>query len=109
MRSFLESYQVMARVLSNHQEYKFPDDSEFVDECMKQGEEMLLRKQIGSASALSEPLFATAARLAHYRGLMAGEPDDIIARRKQFAAEISDAVRAVRLLQEHYNQHQGLT
>jgi len=109
MRSFLESYQVMARVLSNHPEHEFDDDAEFIDDCMKQGEELLLRKQIDTASALSEPLFATAARLAHYRGLMTGELDDLAARRKQFAAEIGAAVRAVRLLQNHYNKRQDLT
>ncbi len=108
MRSFLEAYQVMARVLSNYPDQEFDGDSEFIDECMKQGEEMLLRKHIDSASALSEPLFATAGRLAHYRGMMTGEPDELVARRKQFAAEIANAVRAVRQLQNHYNQHQGL-
>ena len=109
MRSFLESYQVMARVLSTQPERDFDDDTAFIAACMKQGEEMLLRKRIDSASALSEPLFATAARLAHYRGLMVGEPDELAEKRKQFAVEIADAAHALSLLQDHYDQHQDLT
>jgi glycerol-3-phosphate O-acyltransferase len=109
MRSFLESYQVMARVLSNHPEDEFDDDNALIGVCMKQGEEMLLRKQIGSASALSEPLFATATQLARYRGLMTGEPSELAERRKQFALEIADVVHAVSLLQDHYDQRQDTT
>lgn len=109
MRSFLESYQVMARVLLSHPERDFDEDEAFVDECMKQGEEMLLRKQIDSASALSEPLFSTAAKLARYRGLMTGAPETLVERRKLFAVEIADAVHAVSLLQNHYDQHQDVT
>ncbi|MDH3620124.1 MAG: 1-acyl-sn-glycerol-3-phosphate acyltransferase [Gammaproteobacteria bacterium] len=109
MRSFVEAYHVVARVLKRHPEREFSDERDFVRLCMKQGEEMLLRKQIGSASALSEPLFATAMRLADYRGLLTGVAGEDDPRREQFAVEIADAVRAVDLLQERYDQHQEMT
>jgi len=109
MRSFVESYQVMARVLQQHPERDIDNEKELVRQCMKQGEEMLLRRQIWSASALSEPLFATAIRLARHRGLLSGAPGELEAARERFAVEIADAVRAIDLLQKRYNQHQETT
>jgi glycerol-3-phosphate O-acyltransferase len=106
MRSFVEAYQVMARVLSLHPERDVFDDKDLISTCMKQGEEMLLRKQIQSASALSEPLFATAIKLVRHRGLLTGVPDELVQKRGQFAVEIADAIRSVDLLQKHHDQHQ---
>ena len=108
MRSFLEAYQVLARVLHEHPQRDRDDEKELIRSCMKQGEEMLLRRRISSASALSEPLFATARKLANYRGLLAGPPVELEARRGAFAVEIADATHAIDLLQRHYDQHQEL-
>ena len=109
MRSFLEAYRVAARVLGRHPERELDDEKAFIKACMRQGEEMLLRKRIDSAASLSQPLFATAWRLCRYRGLLTGPADELMTRRKAFAVEIADAVHAVDLLQNHYNQHQELT
>lgn len=109
LRSFIEAYRVTARVLSRHPELDWNDGKAFVRACMKQGEEMLLRRHISSASALSEPLFATAMKLAGHRGLLAGVPDELVQGRQAFAVEIADAARAVELLQRYYDRHQDLT
>jgi glycerol-3-phosphate O-acyltransferase len=109
LRSFVEAYQVAAKVLSRHPEHENDDDKAFVTECMKYGEEMLLRRRISSAASLSQPLFATAYRLAAYRDLLAGAPVELMASRKAFAVEIADAVHAIDLLQNHYDKHQELT
>jgi glycerol-3-phosphate O-acyltransferase len=109
MRSFFEAYQVMARVLNRAPRQDVTDEEDLIHVCMNQGEELLLRGRINSASALSEPLFATAIKLAGHRGLLAGSSDDTARRRRDFVAEISDAVRAINRLQEHYDRHQDRT
>lgn len=109
LRSFVEAYQVMARVLSVHPELDVFDDKGLIGACMKQGEEMLLRKQIQSASALSEALFTTALKLARHRGLLTGVPNELVQKRRRFAVEIADAAHAIDLLQNHHDQHQDLT
>ena len=109
MRSFLEAYQVAARVLERHPEREFDTADAFVDECMKHGEELLLRKRITSAASLAQPLFATAHRLAAHRGLLGDAGTAIATCRHGFGVEIADAVNAVDLLQDHYDQHQELT
>ena len=109
LRTFVEAYQVAARVLGQHPERELDDEKAFIKACMRQGEEMLLRRRIDSAASLSQPLFATAWRLCDYRGLLRGPPAELVVQRKAFAVEIADAVRAVDLLQNHYDQHQELT
>ena len=106
MRSFFEAYQVMARVLSRAPRQDMTDENELIRNCMKQGEELLLRGHIHSAAALSEPLFGTTIKLAVHRSLLAGSSDDLAQRRGEFAAEIADAVQAINRLQAHYDQRQ---
>jgi glycerol-3-phosphate O-acyltransferase len=106
MRSFLEAYEVMARVLDRASQQDMTDEKDLIRLCMKQGEELLSCGRIHSASALSEPLFGTAMKLAVHRGLLAGNADDLAKRRGEFGAEISDAVHALNYLQKHYDRHQ---
>ncbi len=106
MRSFFEAYQVMARVFNRAPRQDITDENELIRNCMKQGEELLLRGRIHSASALSEPLFGTAMKLAEHRGLLADDSDALAKRRREFAAEISEALQAINRLQRHYDRHQ---
>ena len=111
MRSFIEAYKVLAQRLLDKGDYEVPanDEAQLVRDCLKQGQSMLLRKMIASETALSEPLFATAARLARYRGLLTGEAADIVAKRRAFAEEIDAAAEAIDTLQRHYDQQQERT
>ncbi len=111
MRSFIEAYEVLSRVLLGKGGYEVSDggDKALLSDCLKQGQEMLLRKQIASESAISEPLFATAAKLAAYRGLLTGAAADLTAKRKTFNDEVNAAVRAIDLLQRHHDRQQELT
>lgn len=110
MRSFIEAYKVLSRLLLQKGAYEVSDsgDDVLVKECLKQGQEMLLRKKIASESALSEPLFATATRLARHRGLLVGNASDITRDREAFAAEIDAVDNAINLLQGYYDQQQEM-
>ena len=111
LRSFIEAYKVLAHRLLDKGDYEVPanEEAQLVRDCLKQGQSMLLRKMIASETALSEPLFATAARLARYRGLLTGEAADIVAKRRAFAEEIDAAAEAIDTLQRHYDQQQERT
>jgi len=111
MRSFIEAYKVLSSVLLKKGGYEVleSDEPELLKDCLRQGREMLLTQRIASESALSEPLFATASKLARYRGLMAGSAAEIAARRVQFVAEIDAVADAINLLQRYYDQQQELT
>jgi len=54
-------------------------------------------------------LFATAARLARYRGLLTGPAREMTLRRATFAGEIDAAASAINRLQHYYDQQQELT
>ncbi|MDJ0699940.1 MAG: 1-acyl-sn-glycerol-3-phosphate acyltransferase [Woeseiaceae bacterium] len=111
MRSFIEAYRVMAQVLVERGGYTVDSggDKKLIGDCLKLGQEMLLRKRIASESAISEPLFATAVKLARHRELLAGEAAELTARRQRFATEISSAIDAINILQRHYDQQQETT
>ena len=111
MRSFVEAYKILARVLRDKGGYGIADDhvQQLLGECLKHGREMLLRKHIESETAISEPLFATAVKLARYRRLLGGPADELTSRRKAFAADVDTAVHAINRLQRYHDQRQELT
>ena len=111
LRSFIEAYKVLAQLLLDKGGYEVSAGGEpqLFKDCLKVGQAMLLRKIIASETAVSEPLFATAAQLARYRGLLSGGANDIVARRQAFAAEINAAADAIDLLQRYYDQQQERT
>ena len=111
MRSFIEAYKVLAQVLVERGGYTVDagGDKTLINDCLKLGQEMLLRKRIASESAISEALFATAVKLARHRELLTGEAAELTARRQRFAAEIGSAIDAINILQRHYDQQQETT
>jgi glycerol-3-phosphate O-acyltransferase len=111
LRSFVEAYKVLAQVLVNRGGYAVArtGESKLIADCLAQGQEMLLRRRITSESALSEPLFVTAARLAGHRCLLEGEPGAIVENREQFDADIDAVLDGVNLLQHYYDLQQELT
>ncbi len=105
LRSFIETYQVLAQVLLSRGDQNVAADNEeaFVRACLERGEEMLLRRQIATETALSQPLIKNAIKLAQHRGLLRGE-EDLAAGRQAFAGEVQRAAAAVNTLQQHYDR-----
>ena len=58
LRSFIETYHILAQVLLSRGDRDVPanDEDSFVRACLDRGEEMLLRRQIATETALSQPL-----------------------------------------------------
>jgi len=106
LRSFIEAYFVLSRALMSAGAplLNNEDDKALAGRCLALGEEMLLHRQISSETALSQPLFANAIRLARHRGLLDGEPGDIEARHNQFAVEMDQALNSINRLQHLYDQ-----
>jgi len=67
------------------------------------GEELLLRRRISSESALSQPLFENAWRLADYLKLLSGERHGLADRRLAFFERVATALAGVNLLQQRYD------
>lgn len=111
MRSFVEAYKVLSYVLAKIDGAGVTErnQEQLLKDCLSTGREMLLRKKIASESALSGPLFATAAKLADYRGLLSGDFDKLVGARKRFVDEIEEVVSATNILQDYYDRQQELT
>ncbi len=106
LRSFIETYLILARVLTSRcgDSISQAEQSTLAAHCLSQGEEMLLRRQICTEAALSEPLIGNAIRLAEQRGLLRGDSNGLVTKRAGFAAEVGRAAAAVNHLQQLYDQ-----
>lgn len=110
LRSFIEAYFVLSRTLKSHYAAAEQEPKALAKSCLALGEEMLLRKNIHCETALSQPLFENAARLAAYRGLLATNAEDLDSRRNQFALEMDHTLLAINRLQRDYDRYQlGIT
>lgn len=113
LRSFTEAYSVLAQLLVSRgsKTVLARDEQALIEGCLARGREMLLRKEISTETALSQPLFATALRLARYRGLLDSQDPAIRRRREQFAAEVQQALSAINQLQDNYDRqlHEPMT
>ncbi len=105
LRSFLEAYSVFARLIMERDdgEVATEDEAGLLRDCLGRGEEMLLRKEISTEAALSQPLFETALRLARHRRLLEGA--NLATKRQAFAADVDRALAAVNVLQSAYDSH----
>ena len=79
------------------------DEAGLLRDCLGRGEEMLLRKEISTEAALSQPLFETALGLARHRRLLEGA--NLASKRQAFAADVDRALAAVNVLQSAYDNH----
>lgn len=109
LRSFVEAYAILARLLVSRGRQPISADNEaaLIEGCLSRGQEMLLRREITTESAISQPLFETALRLARYRRLLVADEPDLAERRAQFAAEIDRTLAALDRLQRAYDSHLG--
>ena len=106
LRSFIEAYWILAQVLVSYGEQDLAAEEEeaLVSECLNRGEELLLRKEIKTEAALSQPLFSNAIRLAKHRRLVSDAGDDREVRRVAFAAEVDSAIAGIERLQRVYDR-----
>ncbi len=107
LRSFIECYFVLAKNLVSLAVEPLDENDEkaLVKRCLDSGGEMLLRHQIGTETALSQPLFANAVRFASHRGLLSGNGEHLHEQRNQFALEMDHALAAINRLQQLYDDH----
>ena len=106
LRSFVDTYRILARVLLSHAGRPVaPADHDALRKtCLTHGEEMLVRRQIGTETALSAPLIDNAIRLAAHRDLLAGNARTLVTRREAFDAEILRVSDGINHLQERYDK-----
>lgn len=106
LRSFIEAYRILAGMLVKRGWRPIAADEEtaLVDGALALGQEMLLRREISTETALSRPLFASAMRLARHRGLLDAGEKDIARRREAFAGDVQRALAAIDLLQHVYDR-----
>ena len=71
LRSFIDAYRIVADVLVTKGDAAVNDEAGIISECLKAGKQQLLQGRIVSAESISKSLYATAMKLANYRGLVA--------------------------------------
>ncbi len=76
LRSFVDAYRVVARVLVAKGADAVSDESALLTQCLKTGKQQLLQGRVFSAESVSKTLYGTGLKLAGYRGLLgAGKAD----------------------------------
>ena len=71
LRSFVDAYLIVARVLASMGADAVTDESALLSKCLKTGKQMLLQGRVFSAESISKTLYENGVRLANYRGLLA--------------------------------------
>ena len=76
LRSFVDAYRVVARVLITKGADAVTDQSSLLAQCLKTGKQQLLQGRVFSAESVSKTLYGTGLKLAEYRGLLAAGQAD---------------------------------
>lgn len=90
LRSFFDAQLVVAERLVGTPVDQTIDKTEFLDECVNVGRQMLLQSRIHSTESVSSELFTSALRLADNKGLVRPGTENLHSRRRAFAAELRD-------------------
>lgn len=87
LRSFVDAYRVVAKVLASNGADALDDEAAFLTQCLKTGKQQLLQGRVFSAESVSKTLYATGLTLAKYKGLLeAGKAEA----RQEFYQEFVD-------------------
>jgi glycerol-3-phosphate O-acyltransferase len=100
LQSFLEAYGVVAERLAAHDPHTAVDEKAFLRECLGVARQWRMQGRIHSAESISRELFSNGLKLAANRGLLDQRADDLVARRRAFAHEITDVVRRLERIRE---------
>ena len=71
LRSFVEAYRVVAKVLAEAGDDAVEDRGALLSQCLKTGKQQLLQGRIVSPESISKTLYETGLQVAEYRGLLA--------------------------------------
>ncbi len=71
LRSFVDAYRIVARVLADAGADEVDDEGGFLSRCLKTGKQQLLQGRVFSAESISKSLYQTGLQLATYQGLLA--------------------------------------
>jgi glycerol-3-phosphate O-acyltransferase len=95
LRSFIDSYIVVAQTLLASDPEKAIDDKSFIKDCLTLGQQMLLQRRIVSEESISKASYGNGLSLAKNRGLFDGAPEEIASARRDFAIEMHDVSRRI--------------
>lgn len=98
LRSFVDSYLVVADRLAEHEPRKPIERKAFLDECVAVGRQYVLQRRIRSAESVSVELFSGALRLAGNRDLVDPGRDEVAERRRAFAREVAAVAETIALV-----------
>jgi glycerol-3-phosphate O-acyltransferase len=98
LSSFLESYHVVAECLLAHPLRPRFDQAAFLTDCLGFGTQLRLQHRIISGEAVSTELFRSALKLAENRALLDPTNPDAEVGRTEFADELRELVRRMRVL-----------
>ena len=76
LRSFVDAYRIVARVLDAAGADGIHDEGRFLSKCLKTGKQQLLQGRVFSAESISKSLYETGLKLADYRGLLASNQEE---------------------------------
>ena len=95
---FLEAYLVAADRLAAREPAAPINRDELIAECLGVAHQRWLQRELHSPESISKDLMTNALRLADNRGLLSPGGDEVAQARRDFAAEVREAVRRVRTL-----------
>jgi glycerol-3-phosphate O-acyltransferase len=100
LRSFLEAYAVVSERLVARDPRAPVEKDAFLAECEGVARQYRMQQRIGSGESISRELFATALKLAANRDLVDAGREELAERRREFADEVTDVVRRIRVIRE---------
>jgi glycerol-3-phosphate O-acyltransferase len=100
LRSFLDAQFVVAERLTARPPGEPFAEREFLGECGRVGQQMLLQGRLHGPESLSRELFASALKLAANRDLLGPGSDDLAQRRRAFAGRLHHDVARLILIDE---------
>jgi len=98
LRSFLESYAIVADALQRHGASTPLETKSFIKHCTALGRQRVLQRRITSIESVSQAYLESALRLAAGLELTDGEETSLQAKRDAFAADIGQLVQRVNRL-----------
>lgn len=100
LQPIFEAYQVVADQLMLLPQTGPFDKPKFIAECLGAAQARRLRQQLDHSESISGELFDTALQLAENRDLVESGTDGIAQRRRDFAQEINEWARKVRVIRD---------
>jgi glycerol-3-phosphate O-acyltransferase len=98
LRPFLEAYCVVADRLAELNQLDAFDEKSFLEQCLVEGQQRVLRRRVASEESVSLEMFRTALRLARHHDLVESADPNLRGRRRGFAAEIRELTHRIAII-----------